>query len=656
MASLDQDSGHAPVLAQDAAAAAHPEAIERPMADALRGLAGQAVASTSAPPEEAPDVPAVMAQVATVLWSRYLKFDAADPHWPDRDRFVISAGGGAALLQALLHLTGHDRSGSAMLRGGGRANETVDTPPEWHTQPALTPIVNSPGQAFATAVGMALAERLLAARFGKSLVDHRTWVIAADADLRAGVSHETASLAGRLKLNKLTVLHVEITEAADSDTAAAAADETLKRFAAYGWSTRSVAGGDAAEIAAGLSFAMRSRKPTFIACRGGAAALGQGWRRRFAIPAAISARWSAAGARSAGVRRGWLKRLARHPLRAEFERVIAGRLPDGWHDAVASMKSAFGDGRPLVATHEASQDLLGALATALPELLGGSPERAGPHPGAPAATGLIGPGNYRGRQLGYGIPEHGMAAAMNGIAMHGGLIPYAATALGVSDAMQPALRLAARARKRVIHLLTHDAGAADGHSGGAHLPAGHLAGLRAVPNLYVYRPADAIETAECWDLALRRTDGPNLLVLTRRPVPVLRAEAGENRCARGAYVLAEPAGGRQATLIASGGEVAVALAARDLLARDGIAVAVVSLPCWELFGQQDDSYRASVLGGAPRVGVEAAFGFGWERWLGEDGCFTGATGDDAAVLQGADGIGGITAEAVVAAVMKQLGA
>ena len=651
MASLDQDSGHAPVLAQEAALAAHPDAIERPMADALLGLAGEGAASAQLAP---PDCAGAMAQAATVLWSRYLKFDAADPHWPDRDRFVISAGGGAALLHALLDLTGHGRAGVAAARGADLPG-AAEPPPEWHAQPATTPTVSQPGQAFATAVGMALAERLLAARFGKSLVDHRTWVIAADADLRAGVSHETASLAARLRLHKLAVLHFQLPEAADGEAPDAATDDALKRFAAYGWSTRSVAGGDATEVAAGLSFALRSRKPAFIACRS-EATQAAGWRRRFAISAAISARWSAAGARSAGVRRGWLKRLARHPLRAEFERVTAGRLPDGWLETVVAMKAAFAQGRPLVATQEASQYLLGLFATALPELVGGSPDRAGPEHGPLGGGGLIGPGNYRGRRLGYGIPEHGMAAAMNGIAMHGGIIPYAATALGVSDAIQPALRQAARTRKRVIHLLTHH-GAATGNAAGAHLPAGHLASLRAVPNVHVYRPADAIETAECWDLALRRADGPSLLVLTRRPVPVLRAEAGANRCARGAYVLAEAAGARRATLIASGGEVATALEARELLARDGIAVAVVSLPCWELFGQQDDIYRTSVLGGAPRVGIEAAFGFGWERWLGEDGCFTGATGDDGTLSPpGADGLGGITAEAVVAAVKRQLGA
>lgn len=654
MASLEQDIGHAPALAQAAAQAAHPDAIEQPMADALRGLAGDGVASTSS---EAPGFPAGMAAAATVLWCRYLKFEAADPNWPDRDRFVVSAGGGAALLHALLRLTGQDRSGIAALNGTTQPHATVEPPPEWHVQPAMTATVSPPGQAFATAVGLALAERLLAARFGKSLVDHRTWVIAADADLRAGVSHETASLAGRLKLQKLAVLHFEGPEATDGHANGAASDDTLKRFAAYGWSARSVAVENAAEIAAALSFAMRSRKPTFIACRGGAITNARAtWRQRFAIPATISARWSAAGARAAGVRRGWLKRLTRHPLRAEFERVIAGRLPEGWHDAVAATKATFGQDGRLIATHEASQDLLGVLAPALPELIGGSPDRAGPELAPLAGMGLIGPGSYRGRHLGYGIPEHGMAAAMNGIAMHGGIIPYAGTVLGVSDTMQPALRLAARARKRVIHVLTHDGAATDGH-GGTHLPAGHLASLRAVPNLYVYRPADAVETAECWELALRRTDGPSLLVLTRRPVPVLRAEAGANRCARGGYVLAEAAAARLATLIASGGEVAIALAARELLAREGIATAVVSLPCWELFGQQDDVYRTSVLGTAPRVGIEAALGFGWERWLGEDGCFTGATGEDAALLpQGADAPGAITAEAVVAAVKKQLGA
>jgi transketolase len=436
---------------------------------------------------------------------------------------------------------------------------------------------------------------------------------------------------------------------------------------------------DAAQLAAALSFALRSRKPTLIACRtptgftsplpGAATAAGApvgeveaavmkrswGWHHApFAVPEILAARWSGAGARGAAARRSWLKRVARHPMRAEFERVIAGRLSDTWHEAMAAMKASLAEERPAIATQQSSRQALAALVPALPELIGGSADPTTSELTLIKGMGTVAPGSYRGRHVCYGIREHGMAAAMNGMALHGGIIPYAGTFLGFSDTMRPALRQAALAGKRVIYLLAYDS-VGSGDDVAAHQPAGHLASLRALPNLYVFRPADAMETAECWELALRRAEGPSLLVLTRQPVPALRTDAAENRCARGGYVLAEADGARQATLIASGSEVATALAAREELAREGIAAAVVSLPCWELFGQQDAVYRAGVLGGVPRMGIEAALGFGWERWLGDDGWFAGANGSDsAAPAPNFNGHIGITAEAVVAALKKRL--
>jgi transketolase len=332
---------------------------------------------------------------------------------------------------------------------------------------------------------------------------------------------------------------------------------------------------------------------------------------------------------------------------------MAGRLPDNWYETVVALKLDIADDRPKLSTRVASQKCLEALAPATPELIGGSADLTGSNLTMVKGMAAITAGNYGGRYIHYGIREHAMAAAANGMALHGGIIPYIGTFFVFSDYLRPALRLAAIMRQRVIGVLTHDS-IGLGEDGPTHQPIEHLASLRAMPNLHVYRPADALETAECWELAMRRTDGPSLLVLSRQALPAFRTDPMENRSARGGYVLAEAEGARQATIIATGSEVQIAMAAREKLAADGIAAAVVSLPCWEVFGQQDEAYRAEVLGGAPRVGIEAASGFGWERWLGADGTFIGMTGFGASASQeDLYAHFGITAEAVVAAVMRR---
>jgi transketolase len=467
----------------------------------------------------------------------------------------------------------------------------------------------------------------------------------------------------------------------DGDTALAVSDDVLKRFAAHGWATKRVDGYDVAQVAAALSFATRSTKPTLIACRtiigfgaptkaGTAAAHGSplgaaeaagakaalGWTEPpFTIPADLYDRWHIAGSRGAGARRAWLKRLARHTMRAEFERALDGKLPETWHEAVAALKAQIAETRPKLATRQSSQKVLEALVPATPELVGGSADLTGSNLTFAKGMGVVTPGNYAGRYIHYGIREHGMAACANGMALHGGLIPYTGTFFVFTDYMRPAIRLAALMRQRVIHVLTHDS-IGLGEDGPTHQAVEHLASLRAMPNLHVFRPADALETAECWELAIRRADGPSLLVLTRQALPAQRSDIAENRCARGGYVLAEADGARQATLIATGSEVPLAMDARAALAAEGIRVAVVSLPCWELFAGQDAAYRAQVLGGVPRIGIEAACELGWERWLGPDGVFIGMTGFGAsAPAEELYRHFGITAEAVVAAVRKRLG-
>ncbi len=667
-----------PALARQAEILARPITPARRMADAIRALAIDAVEKAGS---GHPGLPMGMADVATALWTRFLKFDAADPRWPDRDRFVLSAGHGSMLLYSLLYLTGEEGMGMEDLEHYRALGSPAAGHPEYGQHPGIETTTGPLGQGLATAVGMALAERMLAARFGKSLVDHRTWVICGDGDLMEGISHEAIGLAGHLRLEKLTFLYDDNHVSIDGSTALARSEDTLKRFAAEGWATKAVDGHDTAQIAAALSFAVRSKKPTLIACRtiigfgaptkaGTAAVHGSalgaeeaagakkllGWTAPpFTVPDDLLERWRATGHRGASARRAWLKRLARHASRSEFERAMSGKLPETWHDAVAALKQQIADEKPKLATRASNHKALEVLVPATPELVGGSADLTGSNLTFVKSMGTVEPGSYGGRYIHYGIREHAMAAAANGLAVHGGIIPYTGTFFVFSDYMRPAIRIGAIMHQRVIHVLTHDS-IGLGEDGPTHQPVEQLAGLRAMPNLHVLRPADALETAECWETAIRRTEGPSLLVLSRQAVPAMRTDATENLCARGGYVLSEAEGPRQATIIGTGTEVAIAMEAREQLGKTGIAVAVVSLPCWELFDLQDEAYRAGVLGGAFRIGIEAASPFGWERWLGPDGVFIGMTTfGTSAPYQDVYKHFGITAEAVVAAVRKRLG-
>jgi transketolase len=638
-------------------------ADERRMADALRALALDMVERAGGGDLA---IPLGMADAATALWSRALRHDAADPRWPDRDRFVLSAGHGAALLYALLHLTGYAGMEREQLQGFRRLHSVCAGLPEHGLHPAIEATTGPPGQGLGLAVGLALAERMMAARFGRSLVDHRTWVVVSAADLQEGVSREAASLAGDLRLDRLTVLWDDAEDEGEiSDTT-----DQLRRFTSLGWATKQVDGHDPAALAAALSLAQRSRKPTLIACRtsiGAAirptvpnpaplrvARAALNWPHpAFAVPPDLTQRWRAAGGRGAAARRAWLRRLAKHPLRAEFERVAAGRMPDAGYEVLTALKADLTEQRATSSTLDAARHAVEALAAVLPELVAGGTglEKAGVSlRGMPA----LAPGSYAGRHIRFEGREHGMAAALNGLALHDGIVPFGATRLALSDYQRPALRLAAQMRLRTVYVLTHDSIGA-GEDGPSVQPVEQLASLRAMPGVQVMRPADAMETAECWELALRERDQPSLIVLSGQPVALLRADVAENRCARGGYVLAEASGARRATLVASGSEVAMALAARGALEAEGIAVAVVSLPCWDLFASQDAGYCATVLGGAPRFGIEAACGFGWERWLGPDGAFIGMDGfgTSAPAADLYDHFG-ITPEAIANAVRKRL--
>jgi transketolase len=611
------------------------------MADAIRALAMDAVEKAQS---GHPGMPMGMADVATVLWSKFLKFSPPHPEWPDRDRFVLSAGHGSMLLYALLHLTGFAQMTRSELEHFRQLDShTPGHPERGHTQ-GVEVTTGPLGQGLANAVGMALAERMLASRFGKELADHYTYVIAGDGCLMEGLSHEAISLAGHLRLGRLIVLWDDNHISIDGGTNLATSDDQVARFAACGWDTQAIDGHDTGAIEAAIARARTSERPSFIACRttiafgaptkaGTAASHGSalgaaeiagararlGWNSPpFEIPDDIAAAWGEVGARGARLERQWRERFdaADPALRSEFARRFEGLLPDGWRRTILGLKSMFAAEMPKIATRQASGMVLDALTSAIPELVGGSADLTRSNNTRAKGQKVITAADFSGSYIHYGVREHAMAAAMNGLAAHGGFIPYGGTFLVFSDYCRPAIRLAALMRLRVIYVMTHDS-IGLGEDGPTHQPIEHLASLRAMPGLLVLRPADAVETAECWELALSHRAQPSVIVLTRQSVPALRRDVGANQCARGAYVIAGADDQRDITLIATGSEVWAAVEARRLLAERGIAAAVVSMPCWQFFDASDVAYRNTVLGTAPIMAVEAASPFGWERYVGD---------------------------------------
>jgi transketolase len=645
------------------------------MANAVRFLAADAVEKANS---GHPGMPMGMADVATVLLSRFLKFDAADPRWPDRDRLVLSAGHGSMLLYALLYLTGYEAMTLDELKRFRQWGSRTPGHPEYGHTEGVETTTGPLGQGLATAVGMALAERMLNARFGDDLIGHYTYVIAGDGCLMEGLSHEAISLAGHLKLSRLIVLFDDNRITIDGATSLSCSDDQLIRFMASGWSVRRVDGHDQDAIAQAIGEERETNRPSLIACRtviGYGAPTRQGTEKAhgaplggeelgkaraalrwphapFEIPDELLARWRAVGARGRIARHGWLERLERlgELEREGFEGALRGEPGSEVGFALREIECRFADERPRIATRQASQQVLEAITQATPNLLGGSADLTHSNLTLTRAQQPVRPGAYGGNYIHYGVREHAMAAAMNGIALHGGYIPYGGTFLAFSDYSRPAIRLAALMGVRVIHVMTHDS-IGLGEDGPTHQPVEHLASLRAIPNLLVFRPADAIETAQAWDCALRAARQPSVLCLSRQALPVLeRCFAAENPVARGAYVLSEPQGPRDVTLLATGSEVTIAVAAAALLRRQGLHAAVVSMPCFELFAAQPHKYRADVLGTAPRVGVEAAVEGMWRRWLGETGEFVGMTGFGASAPAGElYSHFGITAEAVAAA-------
>ena len=681
------------VKASPTAAAAPVERREQPvagsviahsaMANAIRALAMDAVEQAKS---GHPGMPMGMADVATILFTRFLKFSPGDPAWPDRDRFVLSAGHGSMLLYALLYLTGYEAMTIDQIKRFRQLGSNTAGHPEYGHTPGVETTTGPLGQGLANAVGMAIAEKHLAAVFGDGVVNHKTYVIASDGDLMEGISQEAIALAGHLKLNKLIVLFDDNGISIDGALSLADSVDQIKRFEAAGWNTTRIDGHDPAAIASALEKAQNSDRPVLIACRtkiGFGAPTRQGSEKShgsplgaeeiagarktlgwtsapFEVPADILKAWRTAGARSQAVHADWKKRLAalEGSKRAEFERRMIGKIPQQTLDAaIRAAKEKLAAQPKDIATRTACEFALESLIPALPEMIGGSADLTGSNNTRTKSMKAITAADFSGRFIHYGVREHGMAAAMNGMVLHGGIVPYSGTFLVFSDYCRPAIRLAALMGKRVIHVMTHDS-IGLGEDGPTHQPVEHLAALRAIPNLLVFRPCDAVETAECWQLALATENRPSILALTRQNLPQLRNRFdAENICARGAYEIAGPDGRSEVSIFATGSEVTIAVDAAKLLAERGIAARVVSVPCFALFLEQDEDYRRAIIGGARvNVGVEAAVRQSWDSIIGSDGIFVGMNSFGAsAPYKELYKNFGITAEAVASAALSKLG-
>lgn len=621
----------------------------RDMANAVRALSMDAVEAAKSGHV---GLPLGMADAATVLFRKFLKFDPTTPDWPDRDRFVLSAGHGSMLIYALLHLTGYKSVSRDDIRNFRQLGSNTPGHPENFITQGVETTTGPLGQGIATAVGMAIAERHLNARFGKDLVDHNTYVIAGDGCLMEGISQEAITLAGHMKLNRLIVLWDDNSVTIDGGIDMTDATDQCARFEASGWVTRKVDGHDEKDVEAALKWAQKQKQPVFLAVKtiigygapklagtgkahGGPYGAEEvagireaiGWPHEpFEVPDAIEKAWKKVGERSKTARQDWKQRVTASAHKGEFYAAMAGRLPKNLSKAINKHKKAVVEGGEKKATRQWSGAALEVLTHLVPEMIGGSADLTGSNNTITASTPIMSAKDWSGRYLHYGVREHGMAAAMNGMALHGGIIPYSGTFLVFADYSRAAIRLGALMGTRVIHVMTHDS-IGLGEDGPTHQPVEHVASLRAMPNMNVFRPADGVETAECWELALEREDGPTTLALTRQGLSPARTEhTDENLCAKGAYVLS-PSGVKSreaAVLVATGSEVEIALAAQAELAKEKIHVRVVSMPCMELFAQQDEKYQTDTLGGdLPKVAVEAGVRFGWDQWIGAKGGFVG---------------------------------
>lgn len=652
----------------------------RQQANAIRALAMDAVQAANS---GHPGMPMGMADVATVLYSKFLKFDAANPEWPDRDRFVLSGGHGSMLLYAVNYLTGYEKMTLDQIKNFRQLGYITAGHPEIEHDAGIETTTGPLGQGIATAVGMAISERILNARYGDDLVNHYTYVMCGDGDLMEGISHEACSLAGHLNLNKMIVLYDDNSISIDGSTDLSFIDNTPARFEAYGWNVATVDGHDFDAIEAAISAAQNSDKPTLISCKtkigygaptkeGSASSHGaplgedeiKGTRENldwphgeFEIPDEILNIWREYGMQNRGELDAWASRLDGSDQKDCFNGVQAGDYADFIAPIIQKLKADFADAKPSDATRKASGKCLEALVAELPAMVGGSADLTGSNNTKVGASTVVNKDNYGGNYINYGVREHGMAAAMNGIGIHAGLVPYAGTFLQFADYSRPAIRLAALMEQRVIHVMTHDS-IGLGEDGPTHQPVEHLAALRAIPNCYTFRPCDGIETAESWELAINNQSAPSVLALTRQGIPTLAhgRDINENMTAKGAYILHETSDTPEVTLFASGSEVKLAHEAYHELEKDGVAVRLVSVPCMDLFKEGDKDYFVSlVCNNSVKVAVEAGVRQGWDSIIGAHSPFIGMNSFGASAPAG-DLFKhfGITTEAVLDAVRKKL--
>lgn len=666
----------------DATRMANTQVDHTRMANAIRGLSMDAVEKAKS---GHPGLPMGAADIATVLFTQFLKYDAAAPSWPDRDRFVLSAGHGSMLLYSLLYLTGNSEMTLDQIKQFRQVDSLTPGHPENFRTNGIETTTGPLGQGISTAVGMALAEKMLAAEFGKKIVDHHTYVLASDGDLMEGVSQEAIAMAGHWKLSKLIVLYDDNGISIDGPTSIADSVDQVKRFKSAGWAAEKIDGQDQAAITDAITRAKKSNKPTLIACRttigfgaphkaGTAKAHGEALGadelkaakenlgislEPFSVPDDVLKAWRAAGSRGASARQEWEARLGElgSRKRAEFERRLRHERPASLAKAVRAYKKELLEKPMNVATRKSSEAVIEVIAGAMPmEFLAGSADLTGSNNNKAKSATAFSAKTPKGRFIHYGIREHGMCAAMNGIFLHGGFAPNGATFLVFTDYARPAMRLAALMGAGVVYVMTHDS-IGLGEDGPTHQPVEHLAALRAIPNMRVFRPCDAIEVAECWELALSRVDGPTVLALTRQNLPQLRTTApNDNPCAAGAYELVAAQGEAKATLFASGSEVEIAVAAQKQLAERGIASRVVSVPSLELLLAQPEAKRAEIIGNAPvKVAIEAAVRWGWDAVIGQDGEFVGMHSfGESGPAKDLFKHFGITAEAAVNAVLKRV--
>ena len=652
------------------------------MANAIRALAMDAVEKAKS---GHPGLPMGAADVATVLFSKFLKFDAADPHWPDRDRFILSAGHGSMLLYALMYLTGYKEMTLDQIKNFRQLNSKTPGHPENFITDGVETTTGPLGQGIATSVGFALAERLLATEFGGDIVDHYTYVLCSDGDLMEGISHEAISLAGHLKLNKLIFLYDDNGITIDGPISLTDDVDQVARFKAHGWNAKQIDGHDQKAIAAAIRRAQKSDRPSLIACKtiigfgaptraGTSKAHGEAlgaeelagakkaldWNYGpFEIPDDVLKAWRSAGRKGKRHNKEWRARLEAksEPQRGEFKRrAIDRKPPQSLDEVIRKLKDKLVAEPQTVATRKASELALEVLVPAMPELLLGSADLTPSNNTRTKGLKEVQPGHYDGRYIHYGIREMGMAAAMNGLSLHGGFAPAGGTFMCFTDYARPAMRISALAHIPVVYIMTHDS-IGLGEDGPTHQPVEHLASLRAMPNMRVFRPADAVETAECWQLALERPKGPTVLALSRQNLtPVRKTVHPDNLCMHGAYELVAANGEAKVSIFASGSEVEIAVAAQQQLAGRGIASRVVSVPSLELLLEQPEERRQAIIGKAPvRVAVEAAVRFGWDSVIGPDGGFVGMhTFGHSAPAKDLYKHFGITAEAVVNAVETRL--